>query len=86
MASRRKPGSSLSHGQPCTIAHWKRDPQFRQYLDLLLAQANERIVDRLVKASTKALDTLEQMIEGPKLSWMQKLTVAGRILEALNAG
>ncbi|MEN9222792.1 MAG: hypothetical protein Q6M04_10185 [Thermostichus sp. BF3_bins_97] len=69
---------------PCTVAHWKSDSKFLGYLNLLQQEANERILEKVVAASTKALDALEQMIEDPKLSWMQKLNVAGRILETLH--
>ncbi|NJK64466.1 MAG: hypothetical protein HC921_18835 [Synechococcaceae cyanobacterium SM2_3_1] len=71
---------------PCTVAHWKADQRFSEYLNLLQHEANQRILERVVAASTKALDHLEEMIEDPNSSWMQKMTVARKILETLNTG
>jgi len=69
---------------PCTVAHWKADERFTGYLTMLQHDANELLLERVVAASTKALDVLEQMIEDPKATWMQKLTISTKILEALN--
>lgn len=69
---------------PCTVAHWKADERFTGYLNLLQHEANQRILERVVAVSSKVLDHLEGMIENPNSSWMQKLTVAGKILETLN--
>ncbi len=65
---------------PCTVAHWKADNRFAGYLTMLQHDANEMPLQKVVKASSKALDVLEQMIEDPKISWMQKSLIATRIL------
>ncbi len=67
----------------CTVAHWKADNRFAGYLTLLQHDANEMLLQKVVKASSKALDVLEQMIEDPKISWMQKSLIATRILAIL---
>jgi hypothetical protein len=107
MASKRKAGSSLSHGQikaaglimaglsneqvaqelgihPCTVAHWKSDQRFLGYLNLLQHDANQMILEHLSSAFVEALNVLEQMVDDPKLSWMQKSMVATRILALIN--
>ncbi len=50
---------------------------------MLQHDANEMLLQKVVKASSKALDVLEQMIEDPKISWMQKSLIATRILAIL---
>ncbi len=68
---------------PCTVAHWKSNERFLGYMNLLQHDANQMLLKRVVAASTKALDTLERMVEDPNATWMQKLTISTKILQSL---
>jgi hypothetical protein len=48
---------------------------------MLQYDANEMLLQRVVAASTKVLDVLEQMINAPKATWLQQLTIANHCRE-----
>ena len=69
-----------------TISRWKKIPEFQASVNAILKDAMDSARERLRGLISKALDTLEDAINGDEISQKDKANIAFKILALCNAG
>lgn len=65
---------------PDTVARWRKDPRFRAQVEAIAQEARKEIGIRLGNLATKALKTLEEILEDPEAERWARLRAAENIL------
>jgi hypothetical protein len=65
---------------PDTVARWRRDPRFRAQVEAIAQEARKEIGIRLGNLASKALHTLEEILDDPQAERWARLRAAENIL------
>jgi len=72
--------AEILHLNPDTVSRWRRDDRFRAQVEAISQETRKQIGIQLGNLATKALKTLEEILEDPEAERWARLRAAENIL------